>query len=176
MVNDYAGAVAVVVVLPSHPAVECPTVAHTSLDVAGDDPAIDLAVGGHRTGGPRVAADFLYIAESDVLVGGEQDAVVATAADVDPAPGQRRVVDLGVGGVPLLGGGVAVVQIAGAGIAATGLGGLLYFMSEGMGCTETLYACGSSVVHGSPRAPPEGTGFGNGPFSSETKTWPYLTF
>src|SRR5919201_384195 len=127
MVDDYAGAVAVIVVLPNHPAVQCRAIVDMGLDVAGDDPAVDLAVGGDRAGRPRVAADWLDIAESDVLVGGEEDAVVAAATDVDPAPGQRRVVDLvGVRRVllrvlvALLGGGVAVVQIAGARVVTAG--------------------------------------------------------
>src|SRR4051812_1242177 len=142
MVDDYAGAVAVIVVLPNHPAVQCLAIIHMGLDVAGDDPAIDLAVGGHRAGRPRVAADLPYIAESDVLVGGEEDAVVAAATNVDPAPGQRRVVDL-VGGVrrvllrvlvALLGGGVAVVQIAGARVVTAGVGRalVLHVLRDGL--------------------------------------------
>ena len=144
MINHHVGAVGVVVVLPRHPAVKGRSVVHAGLDVARFDPAVDYSVGGKaRARGPRGVVDRLDIAELHDLTRSEQDAVVTAAGDVDPAPRQRRVVDLlgGIRGVllrvliALLGRGIAVVQVARARIAAPGL---LYFISSGMGCTETL--------------------------------------
>jgi len=58
---------------------------------SGRCPAVELSVGGDRARSPRVAADGLNVAESDVLAGREQDAVVAVPAAMVPRRSPHRV-------------------------------------------------------------------------------------
>src|SRR5436190_1503425 len=114
MVDD-AEVVAVVPVLPDHPPIEWRGPAgNAGLRVPRDHPAVYVAAGV-----PRIALDRRDITESNALVGRKQGAVVATPADVDPAPCDGRVVD--VMAVALLGRGIAVVQIAGTRVVAAGV-------------------------------------------------------